>query len=258
VPEIAEIKTLGDQIGPLTVGRTLISVISMCKNHDFFTEIMTLRLPAKVLNVTTHGKRLSWELSIGYYVNFTFGMTGTFTLQPEKHNRIEFLFDDGSKVFFSDIRRFGNVTCDRQMTGRDGVDPFTPVFTPAKLDTILKSFAKKRLAEVLLDQNGISGIGNYLRAEILYHSRLNPWRTCDSLNMTEKLELYQQIKRITADSYAAGGATLATYRNVQGKPGNYAKSLKVYKKKSDPSGNAVVRELDKTKRAMWWVPSVQV
>lgn len=261
MPEGPEIRTLGRQLRPLIVGQT-ITEINADANRAAHVKLLGQAkaqgaIGAKVLDVSTHGKRLSWLLSNGKYFNFSFGMTGSFSTQPGSHNRLIFYFANDTCIYYDDIRCFGKVTFNDIDTGLMGVDPFGTGYTIPLFNNLLELNKKKRLAEYLLDQSYIAGIGNYLRAEILYRAKLNPWRTCESLTNQEKHTLYVTIEQLMVESYDCGGCTLATYKNVQGNPGTFAEKLVVYKKKKDPFGNKVVRELDKTKRAMWWVPTVQ-
>ena len=39
----------------------------------------------------------------------TLGMTGNFKLQPSKHTRIAFYFDDDSAIYYNDQRNFGTI-----------------------------------------------------------------------------------------------------------------------------------------------------
>ena len=46
----------------------------------------------------------------------------------------------------------------------------------------MKRYEEKKIGNLIVDQKVISGIGNYLRADILYQSTISPYRTIKSLN----------------------------------------------------------------------------
>jgi formamidopyrimidine-DNA glycosylase len=54
-----------------------------------------------------------------------------------------------------------------------------------------------------------------------------------------------------------GGATLATYRDADGKIGEFSRRFAVYNQKTDPEGRTVIKENTKDKRTTHWVPEVQ-
>ena len=53
-----------------------------------------------------------------------------------------------------------------------------------------------------MDQNDIvSGIGNYLSAEILYDAKISPHRQLDKLSNTEKKQLAHSMRKIVKLAY---------------------------------------------------------
>ena len=70
-----------------------------------------------------------------------------------------------------------------------------------------KRFAGRNLGGLLLDQSFVSGLGNYLRTEILWWAGLHPsWRPKD-LTGDERTELARWILDVTRQSYKTGGLT---------------------------------------------------
>lgn len=60
----------------------------------------------------------------------------------------------------------------------------------------------------MLDQQVVAGIGNYLRAEILFDCRLDPWRSVADLRAVELDDLCTSIPRIAKRAYQTGGFTV--------------------------------------------------
>jgi hypothetical protein len=53
----------------------------------------------------------------------------------------------------------------------------------------------------LLDQTIVAGLGNYLRAEIMFEAKLNPWRTVASLSPEEIAKISYLVPTVTARAY---------------------------------------------------------
>lgn len=60
------------------------------------------------------------------------------------------------------------------------------------------------IGAALLNQRIVAGLGNYLRAEILFNCRLNPWLTVDQLGQRNINCLLKTIPRLTRDAYERG------------------------------------------------------
>jgi formamidopyrimidine-DNA glycosylase len=108
-----------------------------------------------------------------------------------------------------------------------------------------------------MNQSVISGIGNYLKAEILYACQISPHRLCKDITAEEYGNLYSACVWLPRLSYKLGGATLATYKDADGKVGEFSRRFAVYNQKTDPYGQTVIKEVTKDKRTTHWVPGVQ-
>ncbi len=96
------------------------------------------------------------------------------------------------------------------------------------------------LWDVVTDQKKLcSGIGNYLRAEIFYHSRLFYGVTIGQLSVAERDMLYNVFVNVVT--------------------GHYRKTLEkvIYMRKFSPNGNPIVCEKSKGKQTVWWCPAEQ-
>jgi formamidopyrimidine-DNA glycosylase len=138
-----------------------------------------------------------------------------------------------------------------------GHDPLKRDLDCPHFKSMIKKKKKKTIAQVLMNQSVISGIGNYLKAEILYAARVSPHRECDSLTDKELGRICKYTNQIMNTSYNSGGATILTYKDENGNPGTFSRRFMVYNQKKDPLGNDVIRETTKDKRTTHWVPEVQ-
>ena len=90
-----------------------------------------------------------------------------------------------------------------------GPDALDATLTVQQVDARLADphRARRRLADLLLDQAFVAGIGNYLRSEILFDARLLPTRRPGSLDAQERAALAQSILTITRRAYRLAGIT---------------------------------------------------
>jgi len=88
-----------------------------------------------------------------------------------------------------------------------GPDLLSQTPTVAQLTKRLteKKFARRQLSGLLLDQGFVAGLGNYLRAEILYFAKINPEMRPVDLTATEIRRLAGLIIKLTLRSYRTRG-----------------------------------------------------
>lgn len=233
----------------------------------------------KIKNIDSKGKILYFELenqnNVIYLLN-QFGLTGYWNLEKEKNTKIEIIFDQDDKIYFTDNLNFGNITISNNLNKLDklGLDYLKEDFTDKEFENkfntfIIKDTKKKMLLGRMLknqnSNNGIgSGIGNYLAPEILYYAKLSPLRQLSSLTKKEIHTLSHSIKYIIKLAYYYNNFYFG--RNI--KKYNYhhdiilkSKSFRynVYQQKEDNNNNKVI--IDKTiekGRSFYWCPAVQV
>lgn len=230
--------------------------------------------PITVTDIGTKGKFMFLELSNGWYVFITHGMSGTWVHEglgaetrydhfDTKHNRIEFVTPKGS-LFYNDYRNFGTFQI---MTDKASLDDKLAELGPDILDdtiTMEQFFGRmkpnKKIAELLMDQKVVSGIGNYLRAEILWYARISPHRLYKTFTQDEKQRLfyaaynlirYHTIKK-KSKKYPSMNPTKLDYHL------NITPSIDffVYRQEKDYYGNDVVSE-KLGDRTIHWVPAIQ-
>lgn len=89
--------------------------------------------------------------------------------------------------------------------GPDILDNLKPedVFKRAASD----KFNGRSLAALLLDQHFLSGVGNYLRSEILFHAGVDPSARPKDLDESELDALSKSVIQISQRAYITGGIT---------------------------------------------------
>lgn len=222
-------------------------------------------LPRLVTGVGCKGKFIYFLFADGGSLWNTLGMSGYWSNQPGNYCRATLSASDHSTMFYNDMRNFGTfkfVNSQEELTKKLsslGPDLLSEdVSLPDFRERLTKGKrADKTIAELLMNQSVVSGVGNYLKAEILYSCRMSPHRLCRDISDDEFESLLYASRSIMKLSYQTGGATIRNYRDTSGKNGMYNRRFAVYNQKLDPQGNEVVRETTLDKRTTHWVPSLQ-
>lgn len=199
----------------------------------------------------------------------TLGMTGVWLKERTAYARLSIDYHSimppykGGTLYFDDVRNFGTIRFSQDRTELQkklasfGIDLLNERHHPNDTLAVLqkKRNVKRTLAEVLMDQRCFAGVGNYVKAEVLYRARLSPNRTCDTLTKDDILCLHDKIIEVLHGAYRSGGVTLSDYRDIDGNEGTFERL--VYGKEKDPEGNPIVREETRDKRVTHWSPLVQ-
>lgn len=134
-------------------------------------------------------------------------------------------------------------------------------FQPATLHSFVNVIRSPRrsqmeLCRFLMEQKYFSGIGNYLRCEILYKSRLHPNRILGSLNNQEIETIFSMSLTTIEQAYLHGGLTHGTFLDPDFQKGNFP--IFVYKREGqlDPNGYQIKRIKSKD-RSIYLVEEIQ-
>ena len=151
---------------------------------------------------------------------------------PKKHNHVEFVFDD-LRVIYNDPRRFGflEIIKNHQDLNKRfksmGPEPFSNKFN---LNYVISYFKKKNkdIKSFLLDQRFVSGIGNIYASEILFASKINPFKKARRLSKDECLNIISNSKKILKQAINKGGSSIRDFKDISGNKGNFQKEFRVY------------------------------
>jgi DNA-formamidopyrimidine glycosylase len=188
----------------------------------------------------------------------TLGLEGFWSWDKSlKHRRVWFQFEHG-KLFYVDSRNFGTI---RFMSSEDadkkmdkiGWDLLLSPMPDANWNALQskKTLAKKSIGEVLMKQNHFAGIGNIYKAEALYELKIKPTLLVEEIDPEVWNRLNYAVHRILFQSYLAKGSSVKSYSG-----GEFQRELKIYKKKTCPSGHKVA-SLEQSKRTTWYCPTCQ-
>jgi len=164
-------------------GKVVKSEVST-KNPDVDFEALSYTISAEA-----RGKELKVYLednkkkSNCVRVLFRFGMSGCFQLTPAsdlpKHAHLRFFTPAkvGLALSFVDYRRFGRWEVEGEWGVDRGPDPINEyaAFRDNILANLEKPEFKKPICQVMLNQKYFNGVGNYLRAEVLFRLAVPPF-----------------------------------------------------------------------------------
>jgi len=221
-------------------------------------------LPLRLKDVMKKGKVVFLIFDKGWVVIVKFGMTAWLSDkekdvergEPEQREKVyepNVIFDFGQKkLYYKDVRQFGTLTFTN--------DPLTILTEVNKIapDVLDKSTtfdaikdriqSAKQMDQILMDQKIVlSGIGNIMKSEILYDSKINPKRKGKDLSEDEWKRVLSSSKKIAK----------RMLNNLQRNKEAFSGVIKVYEQQTDKSGNRIENYLSKDGRRTYWVQSVQ-
>jgi len=173
----------------------------VAKHHKFGGKIVKSEVSTKnpdvdfnaksyLISAETRGKELKVYLEDKKdakrktHLLFRFGMSGCFKFTPldllPKHAHLQF-FTTNEKphqvLSFVDYRRFGRWEIEGDWGKDRGPDPIFDYanFRQNVLDNLATAAFNRPICEAMLNQKYFNGIGNYLRAEILFRAKIPPF-----------------------------------------------------------------------------------
>lgn len=233
------------------------------KPFDGFEQLVA-ELPKRVVGAGCHGKFIYVMLDGGESSLWsTLGMTGHWSGKRSSHDRVTFHLDDGQTIYYADTRNFGTLKWVRGSSKLKeklkslGPDMLSEDVSHERFQAAMLRKPKWTLAEAMMNQGVIAGVGNYIKADSLWLSRLSPHRKVDSLCGEEFELLNDSIKSVLRSSYKYRGATIKSYRDFDDNVGEYSSMMLCYGRRTDENGDDVIREDTPDGRTTWWVPTRQ-
>lgn len=230
-----------------------ITIIDQKRYSRKFTMVQE-KLPSKVIDIYSKGKKTIMRLDNGFTLMISYGMTGRWSFTESKFTELEFNCGN-TTAYWTCSRKLP--TCIIQVFKDNiihgeleklGHDILGPEIND---NTILTTFGKSRkgIAGFLMEQNKFCGIGNYIKAVVLYRTKISPHRKVNELTESQKLELWKCARNVAQESVNAGGG--GSYNS-----NSNSFDITPYQMKVDSFGNKVYSE-NISGRMTWWVPNVQ-
>lgn len=194
MPELPEVETLKTGLISRITNKKIKNII-IFNEKSFILHKSKLEnvLGSAIRKVNRRGKLLIIELSNDYNLLVHLKMTGQLVFVgknrfgaghpndslvsklPDTSTRVEFIFDDNTKLYFNDQRKFGwiklvnnNDLAEVKFLQKLGPEPLEKEFTFELFKQRLLKHPKSNIKAVLLNQEVIAGIGNIYADESLW------------------------------------------------------------------------------------------
>ena len=258
MPELPEVEIVRQSLDKKIKQKRVKKVIIRNRNLRFLlpNNFKSYIKNKKVIKVERFSKYLIIHFLEGDYCLVHLGMSGTihivdkfntskFTntsfyhspILPKKHNHVELEFDN-LKVIYNDPRRFGffqlieNRNALKQRFKHLGHEPFDKKFNLNYLLGFFK-YKNKDIKSFLLDQRFVSGIGNIYACEILFSSKIDPFKKAKLLKRNECKKIILNSKKILYRAIIKGGSSIRNFQDTTGTLGAYQKEFKVYQQEGN-------------------------
>lgn len=182
---------------------------------------------------------------------------------PSKHTRVIWYFEDGSKLFFNDMRVFGWMklverTQELKNSRYQVPDIIDKNFSLEYFSGILGK-SKKPVKLVLLDQDKMGGLGNIYVNDALFLAGIRPERKADTLEKKEVSKLHKAIVEVINLGIKYGGASSSNYVDVSGLGGSYQDHFLVYKREGQQclNCNSIIQKIKLGGRGTFFCPGCQ-
>jgi len=296
MPEVIEVLTYLDFLTKRIKGQLITNITILkgrYKTHEPFEGYEALRkaLPLRITNLQSKGKFLYITFENGMVLFSTLGLTGGWIWETKadfefitirekitkeqrnayhqesiKHRNVEFKTASGT-LYYSDILSFGTlkvvdvseVEAKLRTLGPDITDITWEIFRD-RLETVKPD---KLIGNVLMNQKVLSGIGNYLRADILWLCKISPFRKMETLSTADLKRIWKYARFLAWAKYDyKKGVRLGAIPEPHVKrPEDYDRDFYVYHQTTDPQGRLVKSEKlfeGSQVRTIFWVPGWQV
>lgn len=250
MPELPEVETIRLSLQRYLIGK-VIKHIDVREKKQFIGDQRKL-IGKKITALTRKGKVLSIKIGDSF-LNIHLKLTGQLLFSahsdhavfpreipransktlPAKTTHIILYFDDGSALFFNDLRKFGWMRLLNRPDETSAVDLLSQDFT---LDLFKNSLMKSRkpIKNLLLEQDKFAGIGNIYANDALWQARIHPLKSASTLSDVEVGELFKAIRLIIGEALKRHGSSDEFYVTPENKPGDYQNHFKVYHREGLP------------------------
>ena len=256
MPELPEVEIIKQSLKKSILYKKINKVLIKNRNLRFKIEknLNKLLSKKKIIKVSRKSKYLIIYFEQNQFLIIHFGMSGTLHLVkknnynktnlsfynsenlPKKHSHI-IIFFKNFKIIYNDPRRFGYLKYFKSYKKMNfffsniGLEPLDKNFNLNYLKKIIIN-KNKNIKNFLLDQKYISGIGNIYANEILYYSKINPYKNVKKLNISDLKKIIYFSKFILKKAIKKGGSTIRDFKNTKGIAGSFQNEFKAYNREN--------------------------
>jgi len=223
MPEAPEVRRFADELAAQLSGKKIISLSARTKQAKAWLNAHPDKLVSKTIDrIFAHGKNIVGVIDEKYYFYSHQMMWGRWEVHdgndeipPDKKERARITVDGATAILMSapifEIGE-GDPLSDLPLLSQLGpyVLPYKGTFDQTEFQRRLLNDLNldRTIGDTLLDQTIVAGLGNYLRAEIMFLAKLNPWKLVGELTKAEIYVLAELIQRISVQAYQTDGVTV--------------------------------------------------
>jgi formamidopyrimidine-DNA glycosylase len=225
MPEGPEVRRHADRLHAALAGKPIVALTARTREARAWLTTHAPRLVGRTVHeVRSHGKHLVGLIDGGFYFHSHLMMWGRWEVitgsPPDEVDRRERarivtpaatailrsapIFDVGEGDPYKRIENLRSLGPDSLPYASDGSFDVTKF----KRCLRLPDNRRRAIGAALLDQRIVAGLGNYLRAEVLFECRLDPWRTVERLTRQELQCICRAVPDVARRAYANGGITV--------------------------------------------------
>ena len=156
-----------------------------------------------------------------------------------KHDRVVFFLNKEQKLIYNDVRKFGFIKLLNKKNLNNnlhlknlGPEPLGKEFNYFYCKQFIKGRSRV-IKNILMDQKFLSGIGNIYANEILFLSKVKPFREVKSLTEFEIKKIVEYTKKVLKKAIKLGGSSIKDFSSSNGKKGSFQQHFNVYGKKDE-------------------------
>ncbi len=221
MPEGPEVRRYALQLADALDGGEILHFSARTKAAKaWLLEHVTQLTGQKILEVKSHGKHLYGRIEGGYGFHSHLMMWGRWfvhagdeIVETDKRERARIATDKAIAILFSapifDVF-VGDPYDQIENLATLGPDiiPYDGAFDVAEFERRLSEHSRREIGVALLDQRICAGIGNYIRAEVLFFCGINPFTLIKDLTDSELQCLGEQIPLVGSRALAQPGVSV--------------------------------------------------
>src|ERR1700754_4953062 len=217
MPEGPEVRKYANALDAALTGRSIVSLAARTKDARKWLHENELRIRGRrVERVVSHGKHLLGYIDGDFFFHSHLMMWGRWQTfgraelpEKDRRERARIVVDGGAAILLSaPIFNAGEGDPYQKIEILSTLGPDALLYRgPFDREELLRRLLLHKVETVgaaLLNQRIVAGLGNYLRAEVLFACKLNPWRTVGELTQRHLGCLTKTIPRLTRDAYKRG------------------------------------------------------
>jgi len=288
MPELPEVETIVLDLRKKVISRTFIDVWTdfkkIIKKPENFEQFKKEIKGKKIQRIWRRGKNIIFDLSDGFSLLIHQKLTGHLLLGKwekkgdiwqapkgllsEKINtyiHLLFTLDNNQMLALSDLRKFAKIELwnkndlENSKEFRSlGPEPLEKNFTFEKFKETLRQ-AQGRIKQVLMDQTVIAGIGNSYSDEILWETKIHPFKEIKRLSDEEIKRIYKAMREILKKAIKLRGESISDFRDIEGRRGFFDKARKVYRREEEKCSRCgtIIKRIKLAGRSVHLCPKCQ-